>query len=376
MNKTAKSKKSSSRWHQVILGCAAGLLLAGCSSEATEQRPIEPPEVAIQVMMPTSVNLSTELAGRTAAFRIAEVRPQINGIIKQRLFEEGAEVSADEPLYQIDDAMYQAAYAKARATLRTTEQQAKRYAELLKIDAVSRQAHDDAQAAWEHAKAELEMARINLEYTKVLAPISGRVGRSAMTEGALVTQGQAAELATVRQLDPIYVDIKQPSVELLQLRQAIKEGRLRVNEDETVSVSLTLENGSRYEHAGQLQFSEVEVDEGTGSVTLRALFPNPERQLLPGMFVHAVMETGKRDEVFLVPNQALMLGNEQSRLYVVDENDVVHERHVKNEQLVDNQWLVSSGLEQGDRVVVEGRQKIRPGVSVRIAADTPTEQTE
>ncbi len=345
--------------------------LAGCGKAVTDEVGVVSPsaEVAVQVMQSSSVAISTELPGRTTAFRVAEVRPQVSGVVEQRLFREGSEVKAGDQLYQIESASYKAAFDKAAANLRTAELQARRYAALSKVNAVSRQAHDDAQAAWKQAKADVEMARINMVYTKVLAPISGRIGRSAITEGALVTNGQGAALATVQQIDPIYVDVTQPSVEVLRLRKALANGQLKSDGDADTPVKLKLEDGSTYEHDGRLQFSEIEVDEGTGSVTLRAQFPNPDRKLLPGMFVHAVINTGVRDNVYLVPNQAIMLGNKTSTVYVVDHDNKVQLRNIANEKMVNNKWLVSSGLQDGDRVVVEGRQKVKAGADVEIAGD-------
>lgn len=354
-----------------VIGIAS--LLVACSKEAGTPPTMAAPQVSVQEVAPTSVNVVNELPGRTAAYRVAEVRPQVNGLVKKRLFEEGTEVEAGEQLYQIDDAIYQAAYKKAAANLRTAQLQARRYAELSKVNAVSRQAHDDAQAAYQQAQAEEELARINLEYSKVLSPISGRIGRSAVSEGALVTNGQPNAMATVQQLDPIYVDMTQSSVELMALRKALEAGQIRKNGDESATVRLRLEDGSIYEHAGTLKFSEVEVSPGTGSVTLRAEFPNPDRKLLPGMFVHALVDSGRRDDVYLLPNQALMLGNQYSTVYVVDEQNRVEARRVLNERMVNREWMITEGLEPRDRVVVEGRQRLRPGIEVDVVKATAAE---
>lgn len=360
-------RKTAGRRHVLILG-AATLVLAACGRDpAGPPSRAALPEVAVQAVASTVINVVNELPGRTTAYRVAEVRPQVNGVVKQRLFEEGSEVEEGEQLYQIDDAIYQAAHRKAAANLRTAELQAGRYAELAKVNAVSRQAHDDAQAAHQQARAEAELARINLTYSKVLSPISGRIGRSAVSEGALVTNGQATAMATVQQLEPIYVDMTQSSVELMGLRKAMETGQIRQDGKRGAPVRLRLEDGSIYEHEGTLQFSEVEVSPGTGSVTLRAQFPNPDRKLLPGMFVHAQVDSGRRDGVYLVPNQALMLGNGRSTVYVVDAENRIEARRVFNERMVDGQWMVTDGLREGDRIVVEGRQKVRPGAEVRIA---------
>ncbi|HLW04790.1 MAG TPA: efflux RND transporter periplasmic adaptor subunit [Azoarcus sp.] len=333
-------------------------------------------QVTVQEMQSTSVSVINELPGRTRAYRVAEVRPQVNGIVEERLFTEGSEVEAGEQLYQIDDATYQAAHKKAVANLRTAELQAQRYAELSKVDAVSRQAHDDAQAAYLQAQAEVEVTRINLDYTKVLSPISGRIGRSAVTEGALVINGQPDAMATVQQLDPIYVDVTQSSVEIMRLRKALADGLIRQNEEGAARVKLYLEDGSVYQHEGALQFSEVEVSEGTGSVTIRAQFPNPDRELLPGMFVHAQIDSGQVSGVYLLPNQALMLGNEMSTVYVVDDENRIEARRVRNARMVDNQWVITEGLQDGDRVVVEGRQKVRPGAQVEVTVQDVAETAE
>lgn len=355
------------RRHLLALGTVA-IVLAGCGQEqGGPPAQSAAPEVTVQIAEATTVTVLNELPGRTAAYRIAEVRPQVNGIVEERLFREGSEVEAGEQLYQIDDAVYQVSHKKATANLRTAELQARRYAELAKVDAVSRQAHDDAQAAHLQAQADVEMARINLTYTKVLSPISGRIGRSAVSEGALVTSGQPNAMATVQQLDPIYVDMTQSAVEMMGLRKAMEAGRILRNGEGGARVKLQLEDDSVYEHEGTLQFSEVEVSPGTGSVTIRAQFPNPDRNLLPGMFVQAQVDSGRRSGVYLVPNQAVMLGNDRSTVYVVDTENRVEARRVVNEHMVDNQWMITDGLQDGDRIVVEGRQKVRPGAQVQIA---------
>jgi len=376
VNNNAKHNYMSSRRHILTAGAAVFFLVA-CSQES-DGPPPEPMtfQVTVQEMQSTSVSVINELPGRTRAYRVAEVRPQVNGIVEERLFTEGSEVEAGEQLYQIDDATYQAAHKKAVANLRTAELQAQRYAELSKVDAVSRQAHDDAQAAYLQAQAEVEVTRINLDYTKVLSPISGRIGRSAVTEGALVINGQPDAMATVQQLDPIYVDVTQSSVEIMRLRKALADGLIRQNEEGAARVKLYLEDGSVYQHEGALQFSEVEVSEGTGSVTIRAQFPNPDRELLPGMFVHAQIDSGQVSGVYLLPNQALMLGNEMSTVYVVDDENRIEARRVRNARMVDNQWVITEGLQDGDRVVVEGRQKVRPGAQVEVTVQDVAETAE
>lgn len=372
MNKNARRKNLPSHGRHILATATALILLAACGQETSGPPPqAATPQVSVQEVQATSVNVVNELPGRTTAFRIAEVRPQVNGIVKERLFTEGSEVEAGEQLYQIDDAAYQAAHKKAMANLRTAELQAKRYAELAKVNAVSRQAHDDAQAAYLQAQADVEITRINLDYTKVLSPIAGRIGRSAVSEGALVTNGQPNAMATVQQLDPIYVDMTQSAVEMMSLRKALQAGRIQQDDKGGAPVKLRLEDGSVYEHEGTLQFSEVEVSPGTGSVTIRARFPNPDRNLLPGMFVHAQVDSGQRSGVYLVPNSALMLGNEWSTVYVVDAENRIEARRVINERMVGGQWMITEGLQDGDRIVVEGRQKVRPGAQVEIV---PQEQ--
>lgn len=363
-----------SRIRVPLLSLVMATLLAACGSDAqSPASQVMVPHVVVLDATPETVTVINELPGRTAAYRIAEVRPQVNGLVKKRLFEEGSEVEEGQQLYQIDDAIYQAAYKKAAANLRTAQLQARRYAELAKVDAVSRQAHDDAQAAYQQAQAEADLARINLEYSKVLSPISGRIGRSAVSEGALVTNGQPHAMATVQQLDPIYVDMTQSSVELMALRKALEEGQIRKADEKGAQVRLRLEDGSIYEHAGILKFSEVEVSPGTGSVALRAEFPNPDRKLLPGMFVHALVDSGERAGVYLIPNQALILGNTHSTVYVVDEENRVEARSVLNERMVNNKWMVTEGLQPGDRVIIEGRQRVRAGTEVEVV-DAGTSQ--
>ncbi|MFT0850094.1 efflux RND transporter periplasmic adaptor subunit [Achromobacter sp. F4_2707] len=367
MKNNVQRKGTLSR-RNVLAAATAMLALTACGQKSEMPPPqAATPQVIVQEMQATSVSVVDELPGRTTAFRVAEVRPQVNGIVEKRLFKEGSEVEAGEQLYQIDDASYQAAYKKATANLSTAQLQAKRYSELAKVNAVSRQAHDDAQAAYQQAQADVEIARINLEYTKVLSPISGRIGRSAVSEGALVINGQPNAMATVQQLDPIYVDMTQSSVEMMRLRRALEEGRIQSNAEGNAPVKLRLEDGSIYEHEGALQFSEVEVSPSTGSVTLRAQLPNPDRKLLPGMFVHAEVESGTLDGVYLLPNQALMLGNEKSTVYVVDADNHIEARRVVNTRMVGDKWVITEGLQDGDRVVVEGRQKVRPGAKVEVA---------
>lgn len=338
------------------------------------------PAVTVVTVQPESVPIMAALPGRTAPYLVAELRPQVSGIVKERLFKEGSQVKAGQVLYRIDPATYQATYDSAKASLARAEAnldaariKAQRYAELVKIEAVSAQANDDTQAALKQAqadvaaaKAALDKARVDLDFTRVASPIGGRIGRSAVTPGALVTANQAATLATVQQLDPIYVDLTQSSAELLRLRRDIDAGKLERAAGDTVPVQLVLEDGSVYGSEGRLAFSEVTVDEGTGSVTLRAIFPNPRAELLPGMYVRARLTQGVNREAFLVPHAAVTrTPRGEAQAMVVNAKNEVEARLVKAEQSVGDKWVVTEGLAAGDRVIVEGLQKIKPGAPVQ-----------
>jgi len=346
---------------------AVAVFLAGCQEEAAPPAQ-QKPTVGVVTLQAEPFAVTTELPGRTRAYRIAEVRPQVNGIIQKRLFTEGSEVKAGQQLYQIDAAVYEATLKSAQASLASSKSLADRYAELVKDQAVSKQAYDEARAASLQAEAELERARIDLRYTKVLAPISGRIGRSAVTEGALVSNGQAQELATIQQLDPIYVDVTQPARDLLALRRDLADGRLQKAGENAAKVTLKLEDGSDYGHEGKLEFSEVTVDPGTGSVTLRAVFPNPDKVLLPGMFVRAQLVAGLKSEAILVPQQGVTRNTKgDPTAMVVNAESKVEVRPIKTERAVVNRWLVGEGLQPGDRVITEGLQFIQPGVEVEVA---------
>lgn len=343
----------------------ATLTLAGCKDEAAPP-PKQAPTVGIVTLKTEPYTLTTELPGRTAAFRIAEVRPQVNGIIQKRLFKEGSEVKAGQQLYQIDDSTYEAAAKSAEATLASAKSLSERYKSLVSDQAVSRQAYDEAQAARLQAEAALEQARINVRYTKVLAPIAGRVGRSAVTEGALVSSGQTTAMATIQQLDPIYVDVTQPTKDLLRLRRELESGQLQKASDTAAKVQLRLEDGSTYEHEGTLEFSEVSVDEGTGSVTLRAVFPNPDHTLLPGMFVHARLPAGVNKEAILAPQQGITRNAKgDPTALVVNAENKVELRQVKAERTDGNRWVVLDGLKAGDKLITEGLQFVQPGAEVK-----------
>jgi len=340
-------------------------VLSACGGKK-EAPPPPPPEVAVVTLRSQPVPLITELPGRTMAYHVAEVRPQVSGVILKRSFKEGSEVKAGQQLYQIDPALYEAAYASAKADAMAATSQADRYQKLVASNAVSKQGFDDAVAAKLKAQAAAETARINLVYTKVLAPISGRIGRSSVTEGALVTSGQAMALATIQQLDPIYVDVTQPSTMLLQLRRELAAGTLKANDEGEAEVHLKFEDGTSYDRAGKLQFAEVEVDQTTGSVTMRAVFPNPDGLLLPGMFVRETIQEAVDPDALLVPQQGVTRDTAgQATALVVGADNKVELRHLKTTRTVGDQWLVSDGLKAGDRVIVEGLQKVQPGAQVR-----------
>ncbi|MDG9930888.1 MULTISPECIES: efflux RND transporter periplasmic adaptor subunit [unclassified Pseudomonas] len=355
----------------------ATLVLTGCQESAPPPA-AETPRVGVVTLQAQPYTLTTELPGRTSAYRIAEVRPQVDGIIQKRLFAEGSEVKVGQQLYQIDPSVYQASYKSAQATLASTQSLAERYKDLVSDQAVSKQAYDEAQAARLQAEAALERARIDLRYTKVLAPISGRVGRSAVTEGALVNNGQSTALATIQQLDPIYVDVTQATKDLLRLRRDLESGKLQKAGENAAKVKLTLEDGSAYAHEGTLEFSEVSVDEGTGSVTLRAVFPNPDHLLLPGMFVHAQLGSAVNQQAILAPQQGVTRDPKgQATALVVGEGNKVELRKLQAERTAGNRWLVNEGLKPGDKLITEGLQFIKPGDEVipeeatNVAGDKP-----
>jgi RND family efflux transporter MFP subunit len=313
-----------------------------------------------------SVSLTTDLPGRMVAYRVADIRPQVNGVILKRMFVEGSDVKEGQQLYQIDPALYQAAYDSAAATAESSRLQAERYKPLAEANAVSKQDYDNAVAAAAQNKAATETAHINLVYTRLLSPISGRVGRSSVTEGALVTANQAASLATVTQLDPIYVDVTQPSAVLLRLQRELAAGQLVQAGANQAEVHLFLEDGSRYKLTGKLQFSEVQVDQTTGSVTLRALFPNPDKLLLPGMFVREQIEEGNRADALLVPQVAVTHNQKgDPTTLVVNADNKVELRPLVTERAIGDKWLVTDGVKAGDRVIVEGVQFAKPGATVK-----------
>ena len=341
--------------------CSA--VLAGCGGGGPPKPP--PPEVGVVTLKTEAVTLVTTLPGRTESYRVSDVRPQVNGIVQRRLFTEGGTVTAGQPLYQIDPAPYVAAYNNAKAALATAQAKAARYAALWRQTAIAHQDYDDAQAAYLEARANADTAAINLGYTKVIAPISGRISRSAVTEGALVTANQATALATIQTLDPIYVDINQSSTELLNLKLAVQGGHLTRDAPAEARVALTLDNGTAYPTPGKLEFSEVTVDATTGAITLRAVFPNPDGILLPGMFVRATIMEGNKPDAILAPQQAIGRTEKgDPTAYVVDANGIARLRVIKVGQAVGNRWLVLAGLRAGDRLIVEGLQNVRADAPV------------
>ncbi|MBR0681539.1 efflux RND transporter periplasmic adaptor subunit [Roseomonas eburnea] len=370
---------------------ALGLLaLAACDDKppgAANAAPAPPPptEVTVVTLRHQPAPVTTVLPGRTAAYRVAEVRPQVGGVLRERLFTEGEEVTAGQPLFRIDPAPFQAALETAEATLARAEAAAhsaeitvNRYRPLVRARAVSQQDLDVAEATLRQAEADVasaraavDTARINLGYTVVNSPIAGRTGRSSVTVGALVTASQASALVTVTQLDPIYVDVTQPSAALLRQRRDVAEGVLRRDAADRASAVLILEDGTEYARRGEIQFSEVIVDQGTGSVTLRAVFPNPDGLLMPGMFVRARVEEGVIDQALLVPQQAVLrTPRGEPMTYVVNAQGVVEQRVLKTSRAIGTNWLVTEGLAAGDRVVLEGVLRIRPGARVN-ASEAP-----
>lgn len=378
---------------------AAGMVLvslfgSGCKRTASAPPPAAPPEVAIVTLTPERVLLTTELPGKTSAYLVAEIRPQVNGLIQSRLFQEGTNVKTGDVLYQIDPAPYKAAYDQAKAALTTAEadlvtaeanlpairSRAERFKGLVAIHAVSQQDFDDASAAQRQAEANLaarrasveinraavESARINLSYTPIRAPISGRIGISNVTVGAMATAYQPTPLAVIQQLDPIYVDVVQANAELLRLRQRLQSGHLRQNGSVQNKVRLVLEDKTVYPIEGTLQFRDVTVDPTTASVTLRLVFRNPNQVLLPGMFVRAVVQEGISEQTLLVPQQGVtrdVKGNPIA--WIVGRDEKVEERVLALDRAIRDKWLVTSGLVPGDRLIVEGLQRVRPGVKVQ-----------
>ena len=351
---------------RAAVAVTVAVVMTACS--AKKGPPPPPPPVAVKVvtLTPQSVSISTDLPGRMVPYRVADIRPQVSGVILKRMFVEGTDVKEGQQLYQIDPALYQAAYDSAAATAESARLQAERYKPLAEANAVSKQDYDNAVAAAATNKASAETAHINLVYTRLLSPISGRIGRSSVTEGALVTANQATTLATVQQLDPIYVDVTQPSAVLLRLKRELAAGQLVQAGANQAEVHLILEDGSAYKPVGKMQFAEVQVDQTTGSVTLRALFPNPDKLLLPGMFVREQIEEGSRTDALLVPQVAVTHNQKgDPTALVVNSENKVELRSLVTERAIGDKWLVTDGLKAGDRVIVEGIQFAKPGSDVK-----------
>ncbi|BBV47014.1 MULTISPECIES: efflux RND transporter periplasmic adaptor subunit [Citrobacter] len=371
----------------------SSVIITACDNKPAVKTAMEP-EVGVVTLAPSSVNIKSELPGRALAFEIAEIRPQVGGIIIKRNFVEGDKVSKGESLYQIDPAPLQArldsakgALAKAQATANNVRLTLNRQSALIKSNYVSRQDYDttrtqlnEAQANVAVAKADLEQATINLRYANVTSPIDGISGKSSVTVGALVTANQENALVTVQRLDPIYVDLTQSVQDFLRLKEEKANGQIAQQQGK-IPVELMLENGKPYRHTGTLEFSDPAVDETTGSVTLRAVFPNPEGEILPGMYVTALLDEGSQQNVLMVPQQGIT-HNEQGKAtaLILDQENVVQLREINAVKAVGNQWLVTAGLRPGDRVIVSGLQRIRPGIKARVlpsklnTSDTVAEQ--
>ena len=361
--------------------CALALLLAGCGKPSADSAPpAGPPEVGVVTLAPERHVVTTELPGRTSASVSAEIRPQVGAIVQRRLFTEGAQVRAGQVLYQLDASAFEVALsgalaqqARANANLATAENNARRNAELIAIDAISRQQYDDSQSALALARADaasagaaVEAARIHLGYTRIKSPIAGRTTTSSVTAGALVTANQAQVLTTVSQIDPLYVDVTQTSTEVLRLKAELASGRLQRAGQDEARVAIVLDDGSRYAHAARLAFSGVQVNPATGAITLRATVPNPDGLLMPGMYVRALLEAGVNEEALFAPQQAVTrdpAGN--AAVLVVTSEDKVERRRIATGAAVGNRWEVRSGLAAGERVLVDGAQRARPGDTVR-----------
>jgi membrane fusion protein (multidrug efflux system) len=365
------------------LAPVAGILVAGgmVTGCARRQGQMPMPEVAVSVVQPERVTLTTELPGRSSAYLVAEVRPQVNGIIQQRAFTEGSDVKAGALLYQIDPAPFQAALASAQAALAKAEanlpplqSRMQRDQELVKIDAIGKQELEEAVSASRQAEAEIlsckaavDTARINLAYTRITAPISGRIGKSSVTVGALATGYQGPGFTTIQQLDPVYVDSPQSTAYLLQLKRNMAAGRIKGGSADQARVKLLLEDGTPYPQEGVLKFSDVTVDPTTGSLTLRMVFPNPNHVLLPGMYVRAVVQEGVAEQAILAPQQGIAHDPKGNAIaLVVDGSGKVEQRFLKIDRAVGSRWLVTDGLNAGDRLIMEGLQKVRPGMAVHV----------
>ncbi|ATC88684.1 MULTISPECIES: efflux RND transporter periplasmic adaptor subunit [Pseudoalteromonas] len=380
----------------VLSALVGSVALTGCDQAAEQSQASAPKAVPVGVLTLKSqaLTLKKELPGRISAFQIAEIRPQVSGIVQSRLFVEGKEVKQGQALYQIDPATFEAdlaaseaSVARAQASISSSKAKASRFSELLKIKAVSQQDFDEADAAYKQAKAELltakaqlKSAQINLDYSHVSSPISGQISKSSVTVGALVSANQSTALATVTQLDPIYIDLTQSSNELTKLKKAISSGALSVDSTSQTDVELIMEDGSVYPHKGTLQFSEVTVDPSTGSVILRAKFSNPEKLLLPGMYARASIVEGVKAGAILAPQRGVSRNSKgEPTAMVVSKDNTVESRVLKVDRTIGSDWLVTDGLMDGDKLIVEGLQKIRPGAPVNpseIQSSTKADQAQ
>jgi membrane fusion protein, multidrug efflux system len=349
-----------------VMAVSLGLALAACGKSGDQQQRQGPPVVGVETVTLKSASLDTELSGRTSAYTVAEVRPQVSGIILKRLFVEGSDVKAGQPLYQIDPATYRASFESADGALAAQRLKVERYKQLIAINAIGQQDYDDAVATLKADQAAYDTARINLNYTHVYSPVSGRIGKSSVTIGALVTADQTTALTSVQQLDPIYVDVTRSSSELLQLKRDLANGTIKSAGANAARVKLTLEDGTDYPLEGKLLFSDVTVDENTGSITLRAIFPNPKHELLPGMYVRANLVEGVNDKAILVAQNVVSHNSKgQAVVMVVGKDGKAAERVVQVPRTIGNDWLVSSGLNAGDQLIVSGLQYVRAGVPVK-----------
>lgn len=367
----------------LLIGAALALQLAGCGEKAANaQAPggAPPPmEVPVVTVAPQRLAVTNELPGRLEAARVAEVRARVPGVVQKRVFREGSDVKAGAVLFEIDPAAFRAVVGSAQANVVKAEvnvaqasQKVQRFAPLVKTNAISKQEFDDVQTAEKQAKADLaaaraslETAKLNLGYATVTAPISGRIGRALVTEGALVGQGEATPLAVVQQIDPIYVNVTQSAAEVLRLRRAMANGELQAMGKDGARVQIVTEDGQVYPHPGKLLFSDLSVDQSSGAISLRAQVPNPDRFLLPGMYVRAQVEQAVNDKAIGVPQQAVQRTGQGSSVFVVGQGDVVEVRPVRTGAARDNMWMIEEGLNEGDRVIIEGFQKLGPGAPVK-----------
>lgn len=346
------------------------MTLMGCNDSSAQSPETVIPDVGVYTVKEEMIPLTIDLPGRTASYRVSQVRPQVDGILEKRLFTEGGQVEKNQPLYQIDKKPYETQVEKANAAYVNVQKLENRYKSLREMSAISQQEYDDVISRLHQAQADLNQAKINLGYTQVLSPISGKISRSFVSEGALVSSGQSQPLATITQLDPIYVDITQPINNKLKLQDLIQQGVVK-RADDKMDVTLFLEDGTQYPYPGILNFSEVQVEPSTGSITLRAKFPNPEHRLLPGMYTKARIMQGTQDKAIFVPQQAITHdARGKSVAYVVDAQNILQVRDVELFKPQGNGWLIKQGLQAGDRIMTEGHHRARPGTQVHAVPAT------